>query len=368
MKYSSIAFAIAATLSAGIAVASDVTVNGFASVGVSKTDNKSGYAGATDTPEFESESKLGVQGTFRPNDNVEAMVQLVASAQDTDGDMNRDDWEPEITWAYLGYEFENGTKVRGGKLRLPLFMLSDYLDVTYAMPWVRGPEEVYGKVIINSFTGADVSYDLELDDSSITFQGFYGNKKDIVVNGTDVDKLLGASATWSDDILTLRAGYTQGSIETPAYTFEHPTFGPVAVSASSDKANFASLGFRYEDHGYQVLSEVTQTEIEGGFSDNISGYVSLGYSIDSITPYVMFAHVETTDDDEHATVTQATAPIDRDAYSVGLRWDIQPGLALKGDVTYAENNLSDADRAANSFELNGEEDTYIYTIKVDATF
>ena len=44
------------------------------------------------------------------------------------------------------------------------------------------------------------------------------------------------------------------------------------------------------------------------------------------------------------------------------------GLALKGDVTYAENNLSDADRAATPLELNGEEDTFVYTIKVDATF
>ncbi|WP_394248380.1 hypothetical protein [Vibrio profundi] len=137
------------------------------------------------------------------------MVQLVASAQDTDGDMNREDWEPEVTWAYLGYEFDNGAKVRGGKLRLPLFILSDYLDVTYSMPWVRGPEEVYGKVIINSFTGADASYDIELDESNITLQGFYGNKKDIVTNGTDVDKLLGGAISWTDDILTLRAGYTR---------------------------------------------------------------------------------------------------------------------------------------------------------------
>jgi len=372
MKYSKLAIGVLASLTVSSVVAKEVTVNGFASVGVSRANNESGYAGATDAAEFESESKLGIQGTFRPNDNVEAMVQLVASAQDNDGEMNNESWEPEVTWAYLGYEFDNGAKVRGGKLRLPLFMLSDYLDVTYAMPWVRGPEEVYGKVIINSFTGVDASYDIELDESNITLQGFYGNNKDIVANGTDVDKLLGGSISWTDDILTLRAGYTQGSIETPAYSYNHPQFGLINVDQSSDKASFGSLGLRYENHGYQLLTEITKTDIDGVFSNNMAGYVSFGYQFGDVTPYLMYAKAKTTDNDEHSpqvgSYSQASAPMNRDAYSAGVRWDIQPGLALKGDVTYAENNLTEADRAASPLEFNGEEDTFVYTIKVDATF
>ncbi|WP_394248382.1 hypothetical protein [Vibrio profundi] len=117
---------------------------------------------------------------------------------------------------------------------------------------------------------------------------------------------------------------------------------------------------------------MTKTDIEGVFSDNMAGYVSFGYQFGDVTPYVMYAKAETTDNDEHSpqggSYSQASAPMDRDTYSVGVLWDIQPGLALKGDVTYAENNLSDTDRAATSLELNGEEDTFVYTIKVDATF
>ncbi|NOH79452.1 porin [Vibrio sp. RE86] len=345
---------------------STLAVNGFASTGISKADNESGYAGVTDSVEFENESLFGVQGVFRPTSNVEAMLQLVAKGTDDDGDMNRDRWEPEVTWAYLGYQFEDGLKIRGGKLRLPLFMLSDYLDVTYAMPWARGPEEVYGRVIIDSFTGADAGYELEFEDSSLYLQGFYGNEKDVAVNGTSLDKLMGLSASWTDDILTLRASYTSAEINTPAYSFEHPVAGPITVAATSDTASFYSLGARYEDHGVQLLTEFTNTEIEGVYGDSMSGYVSTGYHFGSVTPYVMYSFVKTTDDNDHQVISQANTPRDRDAYSVGARWDIQPGLALKGDVTYAENNLSAEKR--NSNELNGLDDTLVYTVKLDATF
>ncbi|WP_394248378.1 hypothetical protein [Vibrio profundi] len=77
MNYSKLAIGVLASLAVNAVVAQEVTVNGFASVGLSQANNESGYAGETDISEFESESKLGIQGSFRPNDNIDLWFNLL---------------------------------------------------------------------------------------------------------------------------------------------------------------------------------------------------------------------------------------------------------------------------------------------------
>lgn len=362
------------------ATSETVRVNGFASGAFGISDNDAGYAGYTTDGSYHQDSLFGLQGTFQPLDNFEATLQVVAKGEF--------DWEPEITWAYLGYTFDNDVKLRIGKLGLPLFMLSEYINVGYAMPWATSPEEVYGRVPITSFTGIDASYEIELDDSYINLQGFTGNENmsgaSAAGGSGKVDDIVGAVMSWNDDYWTIRGSYTVATVKDVNFPSIALQNGPATTlpNIDSEKGSYASFGIRYEDETWLVMAEATQTRVDGYFSDSDSGYVTVGYHINQVMPYVSLARLETVDNDERTAdnkihkVGFASLNYERVAYSLGARWDIQPGLAMKFDATYATNfnatgggldgNL-ERDFAAGTAEQI-EDSSMVYTIKLDATF
>ena len=356
-----------------------VRVNGFASGAFGISDNDIGYKGYTTDGSYHQDSLFGLQGTFQATENFEATIQLVAKG--------KYDWEPEVTWAYLGYTFDNDVKVRIGKLGLPLFMLSEYIDVGYAMPWATSPEEVYGRVPITSFTGIDANYEIELDDSYINLQGFTGNENMAGASAAGgsgkVEDIVGAVMSWSDDYWTVRGSYTVATIKDvkfPAIAIDHdkdPATPSVPYKALPDidkeKGSYASFGVRYEDETWLVMAEATQTRVDGYFSDSDSGYVTVGYHVNQVMPYVSLARLETVDNDDRTTAPKPyfekgfeSLNYERVAYSLGARWDIQPGLAMKFDTTYTTNfGDTSGGMAGNTTD---EDSAMVYTIKLDATF
>lgn len=339
-----------------------IHVSGFASGAFGIANNDAGYAGYDSDGSYHEDSLFGVQATFKPSKKLEASIQLVAK-----GAL---DWTPKVTAAYLGYTFDNDVKLRAGKLRLPLFMLSDYLDLGYAQPWARSPEEVYGRVPISSFTGVDASYEIELDDSYINLQAFTGNEKmsdESAAGGAgDVNDMVGLVTSWNDDYWTVRASYTIATVT----DVEFPTQSGMIIlpPIDSESGSYASLGVRYEDETWLVMGEATQTRVDGYFSDSDSGYVTVGYHLNQVMPYVSVARLETVDNEERASQAYRgfeSLTYQRNAYSVGTRWDIQPGLAMKFDVTYA-NNFGATNGGLDP--KSTEDSTTVFTVKVDATF
>ncbi|NKF51634.1 hypothetical protein G3R49_13800 [Shewanella sp. WXL01] len=338
--------------------------NGFISLGYVSANNSAGYAGATTAANFEEESKFGFQGTFDISDNTQAVMQLMMRGENN--------WDIEAEWAYLSHRFDNGIQARAGKLRRPLFMYSDYLDVGYAQPFARPPEEVYGGVPLSTYTGGDISYDIEFEDSTISLQGFGGQSD--VDNGIaklDLTNFVGANATWTDMTWTVRGVYAQsdfdGYIGTPQGQFD----------IDHSKATFKGIGLGYDNGNFFMVSEVTQMKIEGVLSDNDAGYITLGYRINQFSPYVTAAFLKTTDDDERAAINPALGygfDEQRTTYSAGIRWDALDNLAIKFDVTYAHDfdgthgglvNNKQYDYTSNSFKYDS---TTVYTIKLDAVF
>ncbi|WP_392339886.1 hypothetical protein [Moritella marina] len=345
-----------------------IHVSGFASGAFAVANNDAGYAGYTTDGSYHEDSLFGVQATFKPSKSLEATIQLVAK-----GEL---DWKPKVTAAYLGYTFDNDVKLRVGKLRLPLFMLSDYLDLGYAQPWARSPEEVYGRVPISSFTGVDASYEMELDDSYINLQAFTGNEKmsdESSAGGAgNVEDIVGLVTTWNDDYWTVRASYTIATVkdvEFPIVGIDANNGKPITAlpNIESESGSYASFGVRYENENWLVMGEATQTRVDGYFSDSNAGYVTVGYHLNQVMPYVSVARLETVDNEERESLNQAAQSLtyQRNAYSVGTRWDIQPGLAMKFDVTYA-NNFGDTNGGLDP--KSTEDSTTVFTIKVDATF
>ena len=93
------------------------------------------------------------------------------------------------------------------------------------------------------------------------------------------------------------------------------------------------------------------------------------------------AYIESQDNDERMPVSAQTAlqkivfNQERTAYSLGLRWDALDNLAVKFDLTYA-NEFGDTSgglsgNSATFNPLTGAfmyDDTLVYTVKFDAVF
>lgn len=358
-------------------------VNGFASAGGGMLSEENvDYAGyVKDDVTFSPDSILGVQVTAQVNERFSGTVQLVSRGSE--------DFEPEVEWAYLSYQVTDNLMVRGGRLRPPFFIVSDYLDVGYAYPWVRPPQEVYRNVPLTNYDGADLVYSRGLGDWFATVQ-IYGGSEDgtQVFSGTiadrELDSLMGIAVTGQKDEWTLRASYHQADVtfQTAATsqlfgTLSAIGFGAVAADLNSvDKAaNFVEVAMVYDNEDWFVRGEATQTDFSRGFlSDQTSWYVSGGVQMGAFLPYVMIAHVKSDEepgysdpiplgldpglDVLHFTVDGVAAITKADdwAYTIGTRWDALPRTAVKLEYTRVDPKLP------------GEADYGLLSLAVDVLF
>lgn len=372
-------------------VADKFSFNGFASLNMQLGNNSHGFMKSQNKVRFDEGSLIGLQGEFEVNDSTSAVVQMVARGN------KKENWTPDVEWAFLSHKVTPNLTVRGGKLRLPLFMYSDYLEVGYAQTSVRVPSEVYGSVVLTSLTGGDFIYDVELDDSTVSFQGFVGSQKLSASKhsynaDTQFDDIVGGVINWTDDTWTLRAVYAQAVVSsTTDWNSPHPVvpntqFYLSNTTFNDEKAKFYGVGGRYDNGNLALVSEVTRTTVEGFYHDVDSAYLTAAYRVNQFTPYVTVAHMETTDDAERnnqvkselikskgakslgvisAGTIASNMNIQRTTYSIGTRWDFMPNIALKGDVSYL-TNFGSTNGGVNASYKN--EDNILYTVKVDAVF
>ncbi|PKH04967.1 hypothetical protein [Moritella sp. Urea-trap-13] len=336
-----------------------MSINGFFTGKVGVASNDAGYNGYDKEADFSEGSKLGIQGSFALTEQTKIVAQLVARGSD--------DWSTEMEWAFLSHDFDNGFVTRIGRLRVPLYMYSDYLEVGYAQPWASPPSELYSIVPLSSFDGVDVIYDFELGEVAVALQASYGHAdRDTgeTLGEVDYEDILGASASFSYEEWVFRTTYYQTTLNTT-------TPGQLGQFFDNEQSYFAGVGLSYDNGSLLAISEFAVSDVEGQYSDTQSGYITLGYRISDFTPYVTYAFLETTDDSERVNpadgLQKALFDWQRTAYSVGTRYDISSNLALKADVTYA-TDFGDTSGGLTSNIVAKNDDTIVYTVSFDAVF
>jgi opacity protein-like surface antigen len=382
---------------------SNVTVNGFFTLSGGMASNDAGYAGYDKTLDYEPETKVGLQASFEVTESTYLVTQLVARAEQH--------WSPEIEWAFLSHTFDNDLTLRAGRLRVPLYMYSDYLEVNFAQPWLRPPEEIYAVVPVSSYEGVDFVYTIPFDEAEWLFQAYTGVGSDPDSEtgfGTDVkyDDVMGFSSSFTYNSFTVRASYVMTTLNS-GQAFVPGSYNRMPLFNFDDSdSNFLGLGASYDDGDLLVVAEWTRSEADGsGLPTNLdpgtinysgnwqdidSAYISVAYRFGNITPYVTYAIMETSDDDERqATSDDGSTGVEelynkanqiifdgqRTTYSAGVRYDVNANMALKFDVTYS----GDFDDAGGTGGLSGnisdkwsgqstEEDTMVYTASLNMVF
>ncbi|MBL4868399.1 MAG: hypothetical protein JKY67_18695 [Pseudomonadales bacterium] len=124
--------------------------NGFVSAGLSRSDEAAdSIIGVSDQNNYLVDTIFGLQVNAKINDKTSAVLQLVGRGIDANNVL--------AEWGYLSHAFTPNVTVRIGRLRVPFYVASEYIEVGYAYPWVRPPIDVYTLVPITSYYGTDIT-------------------------------------------------------------------------------------------------------------------------------------------------------------------------------------------------------------------
>ena len=362
-----VGLAIAAAGQQAMAI-DEIRINGFLTAAATTTDADSSYNTelATDDLRFDGrDNRLGLQIAADINERMSFTAQLLARAVP-------DNFNTEADWAFVGYDVTESFTVRAGKVKLPTFLTSDYIEVGYAYPWVRPPQEVYSLSPITSLSGLDVLWTVPVGDNTLLIQPYFGNSSGtgfvtgmqdaagFPAAGTEVEfeaqDLGGINVALSTGIGTFRAGYLTTEVSSP--------FNGGVIDG--DKATFISAGMNIDWNNFVGYAEWASRDqddaAEQGFPDQEAWYVTGGYRFGAWLPSITYAALEkgSPDDPNVELYSQEQTSI-----TLGMRYELAAGAALKFEATQVEPEN-------NNFGLYdgplGEDTANIYSVSLDVIF
>ena len=338
--------------------------------------------GVTKNVSFDNDSKFGLQVSAKVAENMQAVAQILARG-------SNDNYNMDIAWAYLDYRLADGLNLRGGKVKEPVFLISDYFEVGYAYPWIRPPQEVYRNNPINTINGLQMLYAANLGGMTFMLQPYLGSNTDDVP-GTGgqaqflAEKFSGAAMQLSNPSFTFQVSYLKTDVATqgfvPDTTVEPFLTGYGSMTlisvASEGTAELSSAGLSWDIANFVGYTEYVTRDItgtsEGLFPDQDAYYVTLGYRIGKFLPHLTFAHSEAK---PIASQIASMFSVSQDSATVGLRYELNDSAALK--IEYQSIDLP-TDRPAGSnglysdaltpFGVPVEDKSSMISIAIDVIF
>jgi hypothetical protein len=337
----------------------DLRFSGFATAGGVVLDDRSVSftRGGLNEPgggylDLGSDSVVGLQMNAGLGSRTDFTLQLRA------GEDDKGHYSPRVGWAFLRHAWSPELSMRVGRLRAPFFMLSDSLQVNYANPWVRPAPEVYGLNPFNDLDGADLLYQWDLGGAELEVRPYFGSGRvDFSGDGSaHLKNAKGVNLALYHGHLSVHAGHGEGRFELhwgdPEFKQLNAAlhafgFAKVADELSGDRgyARFDSLGFQWDDGAWLLSGEYVRRRANRYITSNHGWFLSLGYRLGNFTPYVTTARQVA---DELVARTDLPVPALNQALrgfqvsrntaqhsvSLGVRWDVAPGLALKSEYSH----------------------------------
>mgnify|MGYP000097250204 CR=1 FL=1 len=335
----------------------EITFNGFANIVAGQTTSKNdSLYGYTNDIDFKQDSLFALQASSDLGEGLSVTAQIISRGSD--------DWDPKFEWAYLTYQPNDNLRILAGRQRVPFYMYSDFLDVSYAYPWIRPPQGVYS-LITDTFDGLGGIYNWQTGELDHTIHAIYGrtqDTQDLLGDSVDLDfkGMTGIAYTFNRDWLTLRAGYFQADLNMPIASIELLGNGWKAagftdigdnVLVEEDRASFIEVGFQVDYDNFLVIGEYTKLDIKDTmFPEEDSYYVMGGYRYneflfhltygkddDSLDNFV--SHVPTGVDPGLDVLIGGTSGFiasqqaDSKYYTAGMRWNFHDSASFKFEFT-----------------------------------
>lgn len=303
----------------------EFSLSGFGTMGYAISDKEYTYQRfIDDNGTIKRDTVFGVQADVKINKQFGMTLQGKFAPSEKDDK----DWDPILSWAFLSYRPTNDWLFRLGKLRAPIYLNSESMDVGITYNMARLPAEMYSLSPANDFIGASFSKAWNGCIGDFMLDGYWGKapfhrrvymRDDAVMlgrmpQGADFRSIETESAglvmTFQHNAGIFRAGfhYAVGEmadgqpipgnfILQPIY-YPTPT-GPIHIAdayqpdpmsiGSSIRNLVYVLGFDIDlGNDFRLLAEYGNHLIPDyrSISDTHGGYLSLLKSIGKWTPYI----------------------------------------------------------------------------------
>lgn len=355
-----------------------VKISGFGTAALTWSDNRDAEfarpnqsSGTAHTIRTGIDSNLGLQADLPVNDWLSLTAQGLVRK---DGE---EAYGAELSWAFAKFHISDNLSVRAGRIGLPIFMISDYRNVGYANTMLRPPVEVYSQVPFDNVDGADVTWNGDFGDTSVTAQLALGGTKTPLGAYSHVrgKRIAAFNISAEHGPFTVRAGHARvnvtiddvasvntllGLLRTAGTGYRLPQVNALAdeIQADEAKGSFSSLGLLMDWNDIVLQTEFTKRKTETYINDTTSWYVMGGYRIGKFLPY--YSRSELKIDSAvgtaalqacpagypaacTATLRQLAAGVSRLPYtglgqgeqttdSIGVRWDFHRSMALKVQI------------------------------------
>ena len=316
--------------------------NGFGTLGVSRLggeDNGRSYGAQGQVNHRwrgDELSRLGGQFTYYLRDDLEATAQIKAAA-------DQDSWGLDLDWLYLAWQTTDRLTLRAGRLRNPVYMYSETLNVGVTYPWLRLPDEVYYQLQISNYEGVDLLYNIPLTFGSLTWQVSAGqahNRNHFIhddQHDMDYSDLFGLNVTLTThDWGSWRIAYSEASLD---MRLPYMDGTPLEGISEDVKGKYTALGYQYDDGVWMAASEATRMVVEGLTPSYNAFYIMAGRRFGDLEAHLTYGQL-----DDEFTGRQSS-------WSWGLNYRLSPTVILKSEYKRVDN----ANESQGVFVRSGDE-------------
>lgn len=255
--------------------------NGVLTAGAATTnvnpyyDEKYNENGSTD------DTRFGVTASAQLDSEWSLGAQLFSHGHGTE----EPDRKVILDWAYASYRPSDTLTVNLGRIKYPNNLISEYLDIGFAYPWTRAPEEFYthtplgANMTLESVNGASAIFTHKsASGARFALQPFAGESN---IDDGFQRKMVGVKASMSSDGMELLAGYARSKLllNTTSARF---------AEANDKNLKVWNVGFSY-DEDVVVYAEYGGSQIEDNPAfDSTAGYATFGYRFGKYLPYLTY--------------------------------------------------------------------------------
>nr|WP_315212129.1 porin [uncultured Duganella sp.] len=362
---SALAATAATQASAGVLDDGNLTISGFGTLGVAKSNTDDAQfarynqaEGVGDKARIGLDTNLGLQATYKMNDWLSGTVQVLTRKTTSDS------YSTDLTWGFLKARVNDEVSVRVGRIVMPIFLISDYQNVGYANTMMRPPIEMYGQEPMENADGADINYQRAFGDFNFTGQAFVGRSRGKLFVPTGAGSVAnyrapaaGISLGGEYGPFTVRVGHARADlkikdlapINSLGATLRQVGFAQLASDINltdGKKIAFTSLGATMDWNNILVQTEYAQRRAKDPvyIPDTNAWYFMTGYRLGKFLPY--YSHAATKDAGSSvnlpanfpragvlsSTVRSTLTSAEQTSDLIGVRWDFAKSLALKVQV------------------------------------
>jgi len=324
--------------------AGQIDINGYATLLGTQTDVKDGTYWneyANNYADFTHQSRVGLQFNTQVMDDLEFSLTLLAEGKES--------FHIQAHWFYASYAINDSSSFQFGRLKLPFYLVSNYIDIGHAYPWVTPPPEVYSTNIIESVDGLEYVYEVDLSSStSLLLNTYIGtDKNDYFLPASFIDSsantgnykvgdktkfesqdLFGLNLTIATDSITFKIGHNQALISLDDVKIYKEQMYIDSIGLIVDISNF----ILYSEYAVRDTSDLLQPNLP----DQDSKYITLGYRVAKFLPFITYATIDKGKSKSKYAIAQKST-------TLGFRFDINKKMDIKVQATNIKPGYENGD-------------------------